>query len=56
MAKKRKLKKPDMDFSKVGLVFKYNVTKFIVPLVLVLIVGILIFAFIEGFKVKTLTV
>ena len=56
MAKKRKLKKPDMDFSKVGLVFKYNVTKFIVPLVLVLIVGILIFAFIEGFKVKTVTV
>ena len=56
MAKKRKPKKPDMDFSKVGLVFKYNVTKFIVPLVLVLIVGILIFAFIEGFKVKTVTV
>ena len=56
MAKKRKLKKPDMDFSKVGLVFKYNVTKFIVPLLLVLAVGILVFAFIEGFKVKTVTV
>ena len=45
-----------MDFSKVGLVFKYNVTKFIVPLLLVLAVGILVFAFIEGFKVKTVTV
>lgn len=56
MAKKRKLKKPNINFSKVGLSFKYNVTKFIVPFIIVLLIGILIFAFIEGFKVKTVTV
>ncbi len=56
MAKKRKLKKPNIDMSNAGLIFKYNLTKFIVPLLLVLVIGILIFAFIEGFKVKTVTV
>ena len=42
--------------SNAGLIFKYNLTKFIIPLLLVLVIGILIFAFIEGFKVKTVTV
>ena len=56
MAKKRKLKKPNIDFSKFGLIFKYNLTKFIIPFVLVMAIGILVFAFVEGFKVKKVTV
>ena len=56
MAKKRKLKKPDINTSKIGLIFNYNLTKFIVPFVAVMAVGILIFAFIENFKVKTVIV
>ena len=56
MAKKRKLKKPDINTSKIGLIFKYNLTKFIVPFVAVMVIGIAIFAFIENFKVKTVIV
>ena len=56
MAKKRKLKKPDINTSKIGLIFNYNLTKFIVPFVAVMAIGILIFAFIENFKVKTVIV
>ena len=56
MAKKRKLKKPDINTSKIGLIFKYNLTKFIIPFVAVMVIGILIFAFIENFKVKTVIV
>ena len=56
MAKKRKLKKPDINTSKIGLIFNYNLTKFFVPFVAVMAVGILIFAFIENFKVKTVIV
>lgn len=56
MAKKRKLKKPDINTSKIGLIFNYNLTKFIVPFVAVMVIGILIFAFIENFKVKTVIV
>ena len=56
MAKKRKLKKPDINTSKIGLIFKYNLTKFIVPFVAVMVIGIAVFAFIENFKVKTVIV
>ena len=56
MAKKRKLKKPDINTSKIGLIFKYNLTKFIVPFVAVMVIGMAIFAFIENFKVKTVIV
>ena len=56
MAKKRKLKKPEINTSKIGLIFKYNLTKFIVPFAAVMAIGILIFAFIENFKVKTVIV
>jgi len=56
MAKKRKLKKPNIDFSKLKLVFKYNITRFILPLTVVLVIGIALLLFIEGFKVKTVIV
>lgn len=52
--KKRKLKKPD--FSSIKMVFSYNLTKFIVPLAIVMILGILVIVFIEEFKVETVSV
>ena len=56
MGNSKKNKKSNNETSKIGLVFKYNLTKFIVPLAVVLVVGIFLFAFIDGFKVKTVTV
>ena len=56
MSKKRKLKKPNIDFSKIKLILNYNVTKFAVPFVIVVVIGLLVFGFVEGFKVKRVTV
>lgn len=56
MAKKRKLKKPNIDGSRVGMIFKYKLTGFIIPFVIVMLIGIGIFWFIENFKVNTVTV
>ena len=47
---------PEINLDGITKVVKYNLTKFIIPLVVILIIGILIIAFIEGFKVRTITV
>lgn len=54
--KKRKLKKPNMDFSRISMIFKYNSTKFIIPLASVLVIGILVMVFIKEFRVETVSV
>ena len=57
MAKKRKLKKPNIKlFKNTDMVFKYNVTKFIVPFIIVMFIGIVVLLFWEGFKIKSVTV
>lgn len=56
MAKKRKLKKPHIDFSKIGMIFKYNLAKFIIPLTCVLVLGIAFLVFWEEFKIENVTV
>lgn len=54
--KKPVFKKPEFNFSKIGNTLKYNLTKFIVPLCGVLLIGIAILLFLEMFKVRTVTV
>ena len=44
--KKRKLK----------ISFKYNLTKLLVPFIFVMLIGILVLLFVEGFKIKSVTV
>ena len=56
MAKKRKLKKLNIDVSKAGMIFKYNLAKFLIPLTFVLIVGVAFLVFWEEFKVENVTV
>ena len=53
---KQGLKMPEINLDGFKKVIKYNLTKFIIPLVVILIIGILVIAFIEGFKVRTITV
>lgn len=55
-ASKKEFKLPEINVDGIKKVIKYNLTKFIIPLVVILIIGILIIAFIEGFKVRTITV
>lgn len=55
-APKKEFKLPEINVDGIKKVIKYNLTKFIIPLVVILIIGILIIAFIEGFKVRTITV
>ncbi len=56
MAKKRKLKKPNIDFSKIKMIFNYNLAKFVIPLFAILFIGTAFFIFWEEFKVETVTV
>ena len=53
---KQGFKIPEINVDGIKKVIKYNLTKFIIPLVLILLIGILVIAFIEGFKVRTITV
>ena len=56
MAGKKKPVKFNKGFEDLGRLFKYNLTKFVFVLSAVMLVGIVILLFIEGFKVKTVTV
>ncbi|MCR5848015.1 MAG: cell division protein FtsQ/DivIB [Lachnospiraceae bacterium] len=56
MAKAKKTEKVNNGSSGIKMIFKYNLTKFIVPFIIVLLLGIGIFAFKEGFEVKQVTV
>lgn len=54
--KKRKLKKPNIDLSNIGMIFKYNLAKFVIPFAAVVIIGIAFIVFWEEFKVENVTV
>lgn len=56
MGKKRERKKTNIDFSGIKMIFQYNLAKFIIPLALVVIIGVICMVFWEMYKVENVTV